>query len=114
MRMECWQVVRVLPYSAAQLYFYEFFKGRFHKDKERDLSVPRRLAAGACAGMCSTLVTYPLDSIRLRLAVDPSIRGMGAAARVILAEGGVVNLYRGVGTAMIGESCGCCSDVFLT
>jgi len=96
------QVVRVLPYSAAQLYFYEFFKGRFHKDKERDLSVPRRLAAGACAGMCSTLVTYPLDSIRLRLAVDPSIRGMGAAARVILAEGGVVNLYRGVGTAMIG------------
>lgn len=96
------QVVRVLPYSAAQLYFYEFFKGRFHTDKEKDLPVSRRLAAGACAGMCSTLATYPLDSIRLRLAVDPGIKGMGAATRVLLAEGGVAALYRGVGTSMLG------------
>eukprot|EP00951_Prasinocladus_malaysianus_P011704 scaffold86717_cov49-Prasinocladus_malaysianus.AAC.1 len=97
------QVIRVLPYSAAQLTGYEFFKNAFHTDKEKELPVSRRLAAGACAGMVSTLATYPLDSIRLRLAVDPNVNGIGAAARVLIAEGGIGGLYRGIGTAMIGE-----------
>mmetsp|Transcript_38317 Transcript_38317/g.108346 ORF Transcript_38317/g.108346 Transcript_38317/m.108346 type:complete len:376 (+) Transcript_38317:180-1307(+) len=96
------QVARVIPYAAAQLYSYEFFKGLLHTDKDTQLSVPRRLVAGACAGMFSTVLTYPLDSIRLRLAVDPSVNGMGAAARVLVKEGGVVALYRGVGTSMLG------------
>ena len=78
------------------------FKALFHKDKDKPLPVSRRLAAGACAGMASTVVTYPLDTLRLRLAVDPNLRGMGAACKVLLAEGGVSSFYRGVGTAMIG------------
>ena len=53
--------------------------------------------------MFSTLMTYPLDSIRLRLAVDPNVNGMGAAVRVLVKEGGVAALYRGVGTSMIGD-----------
>ena len=50
------QVLRVLPYSAAQLYSYELFKQAF-SDGEGRLGVPARLAAGACAGMTSTLVS---------------------------------------------------------
>lgn len=49
------QVLRVVPYSAAQLYSYEVFK-RMFQDEEGGLSVQRRLAAGACAGMAATLV----------------------------------------------------------
>jgi Mitochondrial carrier protein len=52
------QVLRVIPYSAAQLCGYEVFKKAFAKEGEAggQLSVERKLAAGACAGMLSTLV----------------------------------------------------------
>lgn len=49
-------MLRVVPYSAAQLYSYEVFK-RVFSDKDGKLSVHRRLAAGACAGMTATLVS---------------------------------------------------------
>lgn len=52
----CVQVLRVIPYSAAQLYSYEIFK-RCFQDSRGELPVQRRLAAGACAGMASTLVS---------------------------------------------------------
>jgi solute carrier family 25 phosphate transporter 23/24/25/41 len=50
------QVIRVLPYSAVQLLAYESYKNLF-KGKDDQLSVIGRLAAGACAGMTSTLVS---------------------------------------------------------
>jgi solute carrier family 25 (mitochondrial phosphate transporter), member 23/24/25/41 len=56
------QVLRVIPYSAAQLCGYEFFKQTFAREGEA-LSVERKLAAGACAGMFSTLVRRCLLSL---------------------------------------------------
>lgn len=50
------QVLRVVPYSAAQLYSYEVFK-RWFTDEDGRLSVQRRLAAGAAAGMTATIVS---------------------------------------------------------
>ena len=51
------QVLKVIPYSATQLYAYESFKALLsHKDGS--ISVWGRLAAGASAGMTATLVTY--------------------------------------------------------
>lgn len=50
------QVLRVVPYSAAQLYSYEVFKQWF-ADSDGSLSVHMRLAAGAAAGMTATLVS---------------------------------------------------------
>lgn len=50
------QVLRVVPYSAAQLYSYEVFK-TFLTDENGNLSVHRRFAAGACAGMTATIVS---------------------------------------------------------
>lgn len=49
------QVLRVVPYSAAQLYSYEVFKQMF-VDEDGKLSVRKRLMAGAAAGMTATLV----------------------------------------------------------
>ncbi|KAL5166595.1 Thylakoid ADP,ATP carrier protein, chloroplastic [Glycine soja] len=63
-------VIRVVPYSAVQLFAYEIYKKIFRGENGR-LSVAGRLAAGAFAGMTSTFITYPLDVLRLRLAVEP-------------------------------------------
>ncbi|KAL4451750.1 hypothetical protein ABPG75_007412 [Micractinium tetrahymenae] len=95
------QVLRVVPYSAAQFYSYEVFK-RWFADEEGHLSVRRRLAAGACAGMVATLLTHPLDTLRLRLAVDPNLRGVGGTVAVLLKEGRGAAFYRGLGASMLG------------
>ncbi|XP_024393427.1 probable envelope ADP,ATP carrier protein, chloroplastic isoform X2 [Physcomitrium patens] len=95
------QVVRVIPYSAVQLFAYEVYKKLFKGDNE-ELPVVGRLAAGACAGMTSTLVTYPLDVLRLRLAVDPTTRSMGQVVGTMLREEGLKSFYKGLGPSLLG------------
>lgn len=95
------QVIRVIPYSAVQLFAYETYK-RILKGKRKELPVPARLAAGACAGMTSTLVTYPLDVLRLRLAVDPACKSMSQVALNMLKEEGIGSFYRGLGPSLLG------------
>ena len=60
-------IIRIFPYSAAQLSANDYFKRTFATDGE--LTIPLRLAAGACAGMTATALTHPLDTVRLRLAL---------------------------------------------
>ncbi|KAJ7961244.1 Mitochondrial carrier protein [Quillaja saponaria] len=91
------QVIRVIPYSAVQLFSYEIYKG-----KDDELSVIGRLAAGAFAGMTSTFITYPLDVLRLRLAVEPGYRTMSEVALNMLREEGVASFYYGLGPSLIG------------
>lgn len=95
------QVLKVVPHSAAQLYSYEVFKD-FFSDEEGRLTVWRRLAAGAAAGMTATLVTFPLDTLRLRMAVDPKCRTMGGAVLTLLREGSGAAFYRGLGASLAG------------
>lgn len=95
------QVLRVVPYSAAQLCSYEVLKHSL-ADENGDLPLARRFIAGACAGMISTLATYPLDTLRLRLAVDPSVHSVRDATRALYQEGGVAAFFRGLGPAMTG------------
>ena len=58
------QILRVVPYSATQLYSYEVLKKRFQNERG-ELSLSARLAAGGLAGMTATLV--PLLSFWLTL-----------------------------------------------
>ncbi|KAK9049285.1 hypothetical protein SSX86_031749 [Deinandra increscens subsp. villosa] len=51
------QVVRVLPYSAVQLFAYDTYKKLF-RGTDSELTLIGRLAAGACAGMTSTFVRF--------------------------------------------------------
>ncbi|MCO5582182.1 hypothetical protein L7F22_036072 [Adiantum nelumboides] len=95
------QVIRVIPYSAVQLLSYELYKKLFKGDN-KELSVAGRLGAGACAGMTSTLVTYPLDVLRLRLAVDPACKSMIQVATTMLREEGLSSFYRGLGPSLLG------------
>ncbi|KAK6779740.1 hypothetical protein RDI58_021924 [Solanum bulbocastanum] len=95
------QVIRIIPYSAVQLFAYETYKKLF-QGKDGELSVIGRLAAGACAGMTSTFVTYPLDVLRLRLAVDPGYKTMSEVALNMLKEEGFASFYNGLGPSLIG------------
>ncbi|KAJ6800912.1 putative thylakoid ADP,ATP carrier protein, chloroplastic [Iris pallida] len=95
------QVIRVIPYSAMQLFSYELYKKLFSK-RDGELSVVGRLFAGACAGMTSTFVTYPLDVLRLRLAVEPGCRTMSQVALSMLREEGLASFYSGLGPSLIG------------
>lgn len=52
------QILRVVPYSATQLYSYEVLKKRF-QNENGELSLSARLAAGGLAGMTATLVSLP-------------------------------------------------------
>ena len=47
-------------------------------------------------------VTYPLDTLRMRLALDPSLKTIPMAILALLREGGPTALYRGVGPAVVG------------
>ncbi|GMI64594.1 hypothetical protein like AT3G51870 [Hibiscus trionum] len=94
------QVIRVVPYSAVQLFAYETYKNLF-KGKDGELSVLGRLAAGACAGMTSTFITYPLDVLRLRLAVEPGYRKMSEVALTMMREEGFASFYYGLGPSLI-------------
>ncbi|KAH7657119.1 Mitochondrial carrier protein [Dioscorea alata] len=95
------QVIRIIPYSAVQLFAYEIYK-KILRNEDGDLSVIGRLIAGACAGMTSTLVTYPLDVLRLRLAVEPGCRTMSQVAFNMLREEGIASFYCGLGPSLIG------------
>ncbi|XP_020218712.1 thylakoid ADP,ATP carrier protein, chloroplastic [Cajanus cajan] len=94
------QVIRVVPYSAVQLFAYEIYKKIF-RGQNGELSVVGRLAAGAFAGMTSTFITYPLDVLRLRLAVEPGYRTMSEVALSMLREEGFASFYQGLGPSLI-------------
>jgi solute carrier family 25 phosphate transporter 23/24/25/41 len=76
-------IVRIFPYSAGQLMSNDLYK-RLLANEAGELSVPRRLLAGACAGMTATALTHPLDTVRLRLALPNS----GYTGRVCVGGGG--------------------------
>nr|VDC87021.1 unnamed protein product [Brassica oleracea] len=87
------QVIRIVPYSAVQLFAYEAYKAIIlFWGEDGQLSV---LGAGACAGMTSTLITYPLDVLRLRLAVEPGYRTIASCH--MLREEGLASLNNGLG-----------------
>ena len=46
--------------------------------------------------------TYPLDTLRLRLAVDPGSITMRGAAATLLREGSQGAFFRGLGTGLAG------------
>ncbi|KAJ2094022.1 hypothetical protein GGI16_005688, partial [Coemansia sp. S142-1] len=63
-------VVRIVPYSAVQFATYEQLKKLLIEEGKTELDTPRRLTAGAGAGIASVAATYPLDIVRTRISVQ--------------------------------------------
>ena len=53
--------------------------------------------------------TYPLDTLRLRLAVDPGSRSVRGAAAALMREGSHGAFFRGLGASLVGALCTLCS-----
>eukprot|EP00959_Pyramimonas_sp_CCMP1952_P192945 4034369-Pyramimonas_sp.AAC.1 len=95
-------LVRIVPYSSAQLSANDFYKRLLAGDKG-DLSVPARLLSGACAGMTATALTHPLDTVRLRLALPNSgYSGMTHAFTSVIKAEGPVALLKGLPATLVG------------
>ncbi|KAF2296153.1 hypothetical protein GH714_036400 [Hevea brasiliensis] len=101
-----------LPYSSVNFYSYEHYKKLLHmipgleshrKNVGGDVFVP--FVGGGMAGITAASVTYPLDLVRTRLAAQTNIiyyRGILHALRTIIREEGVLGLYKGLGTTLLG------------
>ncbi|KAL1919724.1 uncharacterized protein VTP21DRAFT_1655 [Calcarisporiella thermophila] len=103
-------VIRIVPYSAVQFAAYEQFKRLFMERGKNELDTPRRLAAGACAGLTSVACTYPLDIVRTRLSVQSARKGTGeklpgiwrTMVTIYRTEGGLFAVYRGLVPTLLG------------
>ncbi|KAH6761407.1 Mitochondrial substrate carrier family protein [Perilla frutescens var. hirtella] len=98
-------VIRVAPSKAIELFVYDTVnKNLSSKPGEQPkLPFPPSLIAGACAGVSSTLVTYPLELVKTRLTIQREVyNGVFDAFVKILKEGGLPELYRGLTPSVIG------------
>ena len=47
-------------------------------------------------------MTYPLDTLRLRMAVDPTTRSVPGVVRTLFREGSYGAFFRGLGPSLLG------------
>ncbi|WCJ30258.1 Mitochondrial substrate carrier family protein [Euphorbia peplus] len=98
-------VIRVAPSKAIELFAYDTVnKNLSSKPGEQPkLPIPASLIAGACAGVTSTLCTYPLELVKTRLTIQRgAYNGIVDAFVKILREEGPAELYRGLAPSLIG------------
>ena len=108
-------VLRVFPYAGIQFFSFDAYSSVFRntRPKREKVVVPtywrlqgERLISGAMAGATSVAVTYPLDLIRARMAVQMSANGARVGFvktfRTILNEGGAPSFFRGIRPTLLG------------
>jgi len=96
-------VVRIFPYSASQFMAHEQAKSYFADPGTGTLTLSRRLAAGAVAGMTGTALTHPLDTVRLRLALPShGYNGVMDATRTMVRVEGFSSLFKGLPATLLG------------
>ncbi|KAI7995370.1 hypothetical protein LOK49_LG11G01538 [Camellia lanceoleosa] len=98
-------VIRVAPSKAIELFAYDTVNKTLSPKpgEQPKLPIPASLVAGACAGVSSTLVTYPLELVKTRLTIQRDVYdGLFDAFIKILHEGGPGELYRGLTPSLIG------------
>ncbi|KAF5270713.1 hypothetical protein FQA39_LY01451 [Lamprigera yunnana] len=100
------QMVRIFPYAATQFTSFEIYKKKLSKFFGPNSHIDK-FVAGAGAGVTAVALTYPLDTIRARLAFQ--ITGehiytgiVHAATTMFREEGGIRALYRGFTPTLMG------------
>ncbi|CAD7088378.1 unnamed protein product [Hermetia illucens] len=103
------QMVRIFPYAATQFTAFEIYKKYLAKfDLHlRFVQHSDKFVAGACAGLTAVTLTYPLDTIRARLAFqvtgEHKYTGiLHTASEIFRNEGGARALYRGFVPTLMG------------
>eukprot|EP01038_Epipyxis_sp_PR26KG_P003950 gene3950-5665_t len=66
-------VLRVAPYAALSYAFHDYSEMVFKIITEKEqLNIYYKFLAGSIGGACGTVLTYPLDVLRVRLVVHPT------------------------------------------
>ncbi|KAK7843249.1 adenine nucleotide transporter bt1, partial [Quercus suber] len=89
-------LLALIPQVIFQLFAYDTVNKNLSPKpgEQRKLPIPASLVAGACAGVSSTICTYPLELLKTRLTIE---RGV-----YIVREEGPAELYRGLTPSLIG------------
>ena len=103
--------IRIIPNSAIKFVTYEQLSRKIShhlidNGGDGQLTPLLRLAAGAGAGIVGMSATYPMDMVRGRITIQEGsvqpYRGMVHATRAIVAEEGLLALWRGWLPSVIG------------
>lgn len=98
-------VIRVAPSKAIELFAYDTVNKHLSPKpgEEPKVPIPASLIAGACAGVSSTICTYPLELVKTRLTIQRGVyNGIIDAFVKILRDEGLGELYRGLAPSLIG------------
>ncbi|KAE8665334.1 Adenine nucleotide transporter BT1 [Hibiscus syriacus] len=98
-------VIRVAPSKAIELFAFDTVNKLLSPKpgEESKIPIPASLIAGACAGVSSTLVTYPLELVKTRITIEKDMYdGILDAFLKILRKEGPAELYRGLAPSLIG------------
>lgn len=98
-------VIRVAPSKAIELFAYDTVNKHLSpkSGEQPKLPIPASLIAGACAGVSSTICTYPLELLKTRLTIQRGVYdGLLDAFVKIVREEGPAELYRGLAPSLIG------------
>lgn len=92
-------VVRIAPFSAFEMFFYDFYKHNIFGGDSASAST--KLVCGGLTGMTASTLTYPLDLIRTVLSIKVADGtsgkpGIFECGKDIVARDGVRGLYRGL------------------
>ena len=99
-------VIRVAPGKAIELFAFDTMR-KLLVDEKGDSKLPVPLppasVAGACAGLSSTCVCYPMEVVKTRLTVEAGkYSGIGDCFMSIARDEGVTALYRGLLASALG------------
>lgn len=98
-------VIRVAPSKAVELFTYDTVNKHLSSKpgEQPKVPIPPSLIAGACAGVSSTILTYPLELVKTRLTIQRDVyNGIVDAFVKIIREEGASELYRGLAPSLIG------------
>jgi hypothetical protein len=102
-------VIRVVPYMSTTFLAYEKYKVLFDRPSWHAYPGFAESLAGAAAGLTAVTLTYPLDLVRARLAMQASGKlqsarytGVANALITIPRVEGFAALYRGIAPTMCG------------
>ncbi|XP_015600316.1 graves disease carrier protein homolog [Cephus cinctus] len=100
------QMVRIFPYAATQFTSFEFYKKYLGNLLGNHTHIDK-FFAGSAAGVTAVTLTYPLDTIRARLAFQISGEHIytgivHTASSIFREEGGLKALYRGFWPTILG------------
>ncbi|CAI4214999.1 unnamed protein product [Parascedosporium putredinis] len=95
-------VAGVAPYVGLNFMVYEVVRQYLTPEGEQNPSAVRKLLAGAISGAVAQTCTYPFDVLRRRFQINTmsgmgyQYKSIGDAIRVIVAQEGLVGLYKGI------------------